>query len=67
MSYPKDLDGYTTDELVSEINQRCVRVARDRCPYCNYELAKCTCKLSRSNEERQNYHNPFAVQQLKGD
>lgn len=67
MSYPKDLDEYTTDELVSEINQRDTRLARGKCTYCNYELAKCTCKLSRSNEERQKYHNPFAARQLKGN
>lgn len=35
MSYPRDIDEYTTEELVGEIMLRQKRRYRERCDYCD--------------------------------
>lgn len=42
MSYPRDLDEYTDDELQGEINRRSICVARGFCSYCGGNLRENT-------------------------
>jgi hypothetical protein len=72
MSHPKDLDEYTTDELVNEIKRRTYYFTTcNKCPYCETLLLNshspegevvCTCKFGK---ELKKYHDPAALNRLQ--
>jgi len=45
MSYPRDLDEYTSEDLVAEIMRRQAARASERCDYCNRLPTQDACKF----------------------
>lgn len=46
MGYPKDLDDYTTEQLVTELQRRERLTRQGRCWYCLVSLKAHSCRLA---------------------
>lgn len=44
MSFPRDLDEYTIDELIEELRRRQRALAQEQCPYCQRSLSGPACR-----------------------
>lgn len=50
MSYPKDIDEYSQDEILIELERRYFLRARGNCDYCGRSLGAPACKLPERHE-----------------
>lgn len=62
MSYPRDLDDYTSDELIAELLRRNGLVQQGKCGYCSQPLDTHTCKFAGKG----GYHDANAIARVFG-
>lgn len=54
MSYPRDLDDYSDDELHAEIGRRLVARAKGKCDYCGRSRNLKACRYRERHKARPN-------------
>ena len=59
MSFPKDLDEYTDDEIVAEFKRRLQCIRSSLCSYCNRPVGETPCKFPDRHEEPGAYSKDF--------
>lgn len=54
MSFGKELEEYTSDELMAELKRRLAAIKAHKCPYCLYPVSSHTCKYKGKIHEQYN-------------
>lgn len=72
MSYPKDLDEYTTDELRAELSRRANVLAEGNCDYCGRAGDSSPCRFPERHQQaaialRNKRLMPFGLMIVRGN